>query len=494
MRRLPGALVLAVALLALLPSARAASDQKIRDAIVKIYTVHNSPDYYNPWSMRGPRQSTGSGCIIAGKRILSNAHVVSDRTYVQVRKNGEAKRLEAKVEWVSHEADLAILTVDDPTFFDDVEPLDLGDLPESQEEVLVYGFPMGGDTLSTTKGVISRLEHQVYTHSSCYLFAGQIDAAINPGNSGGPVIKDGKIVGVVMQAMSQADNIGYMVPVNIVRHFFKDIEDGTRGGFPSLGIAMQDMQNPDLRSKHKMPDNLTGMLIYRVLPGSPAEGRIEPWDILLEIEGHPVADDGTVEFRPKERTSVAYYVQQHQVGEPIDVKLLRDGKPLELSIPLTRDVTSDPLVAMETYDTMPSYYIFGGVVFTPLTKNYLEAWGNEWWRNAPDILTVYLSDNSPKAVGEEVVIALKVLPTDVNEGYHNVMNWVIKKVNGKEILNLRDLIQTVEGSTDEFVTFEGDTGQKLVLSREKAIGSRDSILGIYRVPMDRSADLADTLR
>ena len=68
------------------------TEPDIRDSIVKIYTIHNRPDYYNPWSMQGTRSSTGSGCVIRGKKILTNAHVVSDQTFVQVRRHGEFKR------------------------------------------------------------------------------------------------------------------------------------------------------------------------------------------------------------------------------------------------------------------------------------------------------------------------------------------------------------------------------------------------------------------
>ena len=76
----------------------------VKDAIVKIYTIQNSPDYYNPWSMRGPEASTGSGCVIKGKKILTNAHVVGDQTFIQVRRYGDAKRYEARLLSVSHEA------------------------------------------------------------------------------------------------------------------------------------------------------------------------------------------------------------------------------------------------------------------------------------------------------------------------------------------------------------------------------------------------------
>ncbi|MGF3555330.1 MAG: S1C family serine protease, partial [Thermoplasmatota archaeon] len=160
----------------------------ISDAIVKVYAVSDPPDYLNPWNMMGPSSVTGSGAIIEGNRILTNAHVVSDLTFLQVRRYGDTQRYPARLLAISHQCDLALITVDDPHFFQGIEPLIIGDLPATNQEVLVYGFPMGGDTLSITKGVVSRIEHQPYVHSSISLLAGQIDAAINPGNSGGPVI------------------------------------------------------------------------------------------------------------------------------------------------------------------------------------------------------------------------------------------------------------------------------------------------------------------
>lgn len=462
----------------------------MKDAIVKIYTIVNTPDYYNPWSMRGTGGGTGSGAILKGRKILTNAHVVGNQTFIQVRRYGEPQRYTARVLSVSHEADLALLTVDDPEFFERGTTLELGDLPEPQQEVLVYGFPLGGDTLSITKGVISRIEHQTYSHSSANLLAGQIDAAINPGNSGGPVLQDGKIVGVVMQGMSQADNIGYMVPANVVRHFFADIEDGKHDGFPSLGVVLQEMENPDLKRRYQMPGKQTGMLVTRVFPGSPADGILQPGDVLTTLDGHPIADDGTVEFRPRQRTSLSYWVQEHQVGEALKVGFLRAGQAQVVDLKLDRPARLDPLVPAEQYDVLPTYYIYGGVVFSPLSKNLLRAWGPNWFANAPNELAAYLSDNVPEVEGEQVVLALKVLADDVNQGYHNINNWVVETVDGVRIRNLKELMAAVEkGRDNEFVTFGDGAGQVVVLDRRKVADSQARILGTYRIPEDRSPDL-----
>ena len=462
----------------------------VKEAIVKIYTYHSIPDYQSPWSMRGTFNSTGSGCIIKGKRILTNAHVVSDQTFIQVRRNGDSRRYEAKVVSVSHAADVALLSVEDPGFFEGVEPLDLGTLPKAQQEVLVYGFPLGGDTLSITKGVISRIEHQTYTHSSCSFLAVQIDAALNPGNSGGPAIVNDKVVGVAMQGISQADNIGYIVPVPIIDHFLDDMEDGRYDGFPSLGVIMQGMENPDLKKKNDMPETQSGMLVVKALRGSPAEGSLQGGDVLISIDGHEIADDGTVEFRPKERTSMSYFIQEKQIGEKIRVGLLRAGKKTEVEVVLGRPMEMDRLIPLEQYDRMPTYFIFGGLIICPLSVNYLKSWGPNWYDTAPEELVGMLGSNFITDEADEVVLVQKVLAADVGRGYQDIANWIVTEVNGQKIKNLRELVQRVDqAGADSFVIFKNKLGNQVVLRKDKAARSLPKILETYRIQKDRSPDL-----
>ena len=462
----------------------------VREAIVKVYTVSNSPDYYNPWSMRGPQGVSGSGCIIENNLILTNAHVVSDYTYLQVRKYGETERYQAQVVAVSHLTDLALLKVEDSAFFEGEPALLFGELPEIQQEVLVYGFPMGGDMLSITKGIISRIEHQPYVHSSSSFFAGQIDAAINPGNSGGPVLVDDKIVGVVMQGISSSQNIGYMVPVPVIRHFFDDLKDGIYDGYPSLGVGLQDMENKGLRKYYQMEDGLSGVLINQIIPGSPADGYLQAGDILLSFEDYTIGNDGTVEFRTNERTQLTYVIQQKQIGENIWMEILREGKKISIDLNLSRSLKKDRLVPMEEYETLPSYYIYGGLIFCPLSKNLLDIWGSQWYQSAPkELIYPLLNSNIPEKEDQQVVVLLKALAANVNEGYQNVNSWVVDKVNGEKIWSLSELIKKVENSLDPYIVFEDKWGQQIVVDREKARNTHQEILGTYRIPFDRSEDL-----
>ena len=461
----------------------------IRDSIVKIFCVSNSPDYDNPWNRRGPRRGYGSGCIISGQRILTNAHVVSNHTFLQVQLNGQAVKYNAHVAFISHEADLAILTVNDPNFFRGVKALDMGELPQVMDQVIVYGFPEGGNTLSTTTGVISRIEHRPYAHSFKNLLAVQIDAAINPGNSGGPAIVEDKIVGIVMQQHKNFENIGYIVPTTIVKHFLDDVEDGNYDGFPRIGIRTQKLSNKSLKSMYKLDGSHTGVLVTNVIPGMLSEGILDSGDILTSVDNHPIADDGTVEFRRNERTSFYHFIQSHQYGDILHFSVIRGGRKVPVKMKLKRRLKEHYYISTCEYDTKPKYYIYGGLVFSPLTLNYLKTW-KDWETNSPSNLLNYLVNESPTVDREEVVVMIKVLESDINVGYNEYSNQRIVKVNGQKVINLEQMISKIEEQNEKpFVILETERGDQLVLNNKRAIAEHEAILRLYGVVQDRSEDL-----
>ncbi len=236
-------LLVMILLSTLFLSANGEKEDRTKQAIVKIYSTAKIPNYQAPWNS-SMRSSTGSGAIIAGGYILTNAHVVANQAFLEVQRYGQRKRYIAKVYAVSHQVDLALLKVEDEAFFKGVTPLTFGALPYVEQKIVVYGYPMGGNTLSATIGVVSRVEHHVYAHSGESFLAVQVDAAVNPGNSGGPALSDGKIVGVVMQVIKKSQNIGYIVPVNLVKHFIEDMKDEKYDGFADLGLGTQKLENP----------------------------------------------------------------------------------------------------------------------------------------------------------------------------------------------------------------------------------------------------------
>lgn len=463
----------------------------INNSIVRIYTVRSNYDYRNPWQRLGQSSGTGSGSIIDENRILTSAHVVSNSTFIQVRKAGEARRHTARVYSIAHISDLAILKVDDLSFFENSEPLQIGELPRIRDRVAVYGFPTGGNQMSITEGVVSRIEHRSYVHSSANLLTCQIDAAINPGNSGGPVIFNNKIVGVAFQGITGAQNIGYMVPAPLINHFLTDISknNGIYRGFPELGVLTQSLENPDIREKFQMEQNQSGVRIMDIFHGAAAENIIEINDIMLSIEGKEIENDGSVEFRPGERTSLNYIVQRKFIDDVITIKVLRDGEIKDLEVKLTVPMNSTRLVPHEQYGVAPTYFITGGLVFAPLTKNYLHIWGRGFATSAPSRLGYFYQSGRRTEDRKEIVLITRVLADEINLGYHGISNAVITNINGKNISTMKDVVIAIENNEGIYHVIEEATGRKIILRREQVDKYSSRILQTYRIGSDRSDNL-----
>jgi len=202
---------------------RASIRKELLKSVVKVFTVKTEPDYTMPWQLKRQTISTASGFIISGRRIVTNAHAIDYQTSVRVRRHGSSDKHVARVVGVGHQSDLAVLTVQDDSFWDD-DCLQLGDIPHLHDTVTVIGYPTGGDNISVTKGVVSRIEETYYSHGAYRLLAIQIDAAINSGNSGGPVFMGEDVIGVAFETLVNADNIGYIIPIPVLTHFLKDIK------------------------------------------------------------------------------------------------------------------------------------------------------------------------------------------------------------------------------------------------------------------------------
>jgi S1-C subfamily serine protease len=456
---------------------------KIDSSIVKIYTVSKATNYLEPWNSSIQR-SSGSGSIISGNRILTNAHVVANQTFIEVKKYGDTKRYQAKVLEVSHDTDLALLEVEDEVFFKNTVPLEFGVLPDMQDKVTVYGYPMGGHTISVSTGIVSRIEHNRYAHSGKHFLSIQIDAAINPGNSGGPTISNGKIVGVVMQGITLAQNIGYMVPVDVIQHFLKDVEDGTHDGFPKLGIMTDKIENPSLKEYYKLSEDAGGILVVDIVHNSALKDVLEKEDIITSIDGHRIESDGTVEFRENQYTHFKYFIDLHQYGDEVTLEVLRNGKKKILKAKLA-DTVSDERSTYATleYDKMPTYFMLGGYVFSPVTQNLLNS------SASPMLGLRYAATKFPKKEKQELVVLLKVLASSHSRGDYGVSMWHIEKVNGKEFKDFKEFYKLVVGTKDKFVVLEDEDGAKVVINREEAKEAEPGLLKRYSIKANKSDDL-----
>ena len=188
-------------------SAQQPSDREVHRTVVRVISTCRYPDLGQPWHKSPPQQLTGTGTVINGKLILTNSHLVlyAQRVLVQPSENGDT--YPATVVGVATGVDLALLRVDDPSFSEDRPVLKVSDaIPRVRQSVHLYGFPVGGEGLSVTKGVVSRIEYDVTEG-----LVVQIDAALNPGNSGGPAVVNDKMIGVAYGFSLEGQSIGYLI-------------------------------------------------------------------------------------------------------------------------------------------------------------------------------------------------------------------------------------------------------------------------------------------
>ncbi len=451
----------------------------VAKSLVRIETTSQEPNYKTPWSPGEVSGGVGAGFIISGNRIMTNAHVVSNARFLTVSKEGDPKPHPAKVVHIAHDCDLAILTVEEPGFFHGTSALELGGIPAIESTVSVYGYPIGGSKLSVTQGIVSRIDFQPYSHSGMdsHLTI-QIDAAINPGNSGGPVLQGGKVVGVAFQGYSGdvAQNVGYMIPTPVIKRFLKDIEDGHYDRYVDLGLSYKELFNPAARHALGLTDDDSGVLVGSVYGGGSSEGIVKPGDVLLAIDGLPIASDATI---PMDNDSVplAEVVERKFKGDAVTLDILRDRQPMQLKIPLNGPWPFT--LHSNVYDEDPRFVVFGGLVFQPVDQNWMTALQPEDLR-LRYTFDFYIEDKLYKERPE--IIALSgILADPVNAYASDFRNGILDEINGRKILRLSDAAEEFAKPADYYVIKMAGIGRPIVLERKAVEQARQRILSRYGV-------------
>jgi S1-C subfamily serine protease len=459
---------------------------EISDSLVRIEAASQEPDYKTPWNAGGMASGVGAGFVIDGKRIMTNAHVVSNARFLTVSKEGDPKPYPARVVHVAHDCDLAVLEAESPVFFEGTRPLEFGGIPAIESVVSVYGYPIGGTRLSVTRGIVSRIDFQTYSHSGidAHLTI-QIDAAINPGNSGGPVMQDGKVVGVAFQGYSGdvAQNVGYMIPTPVVRRFLKDVEDGRYDRYVDLAITHRSLFNPAARRALGLPNNDLGVMVSSVYDGGSSAGILKTGDVLVGIDGLDIASDGTIPLGD-EPVPLAEVVERKFKGDTVKLDVLRDGKPLELEVRLTEPWPFT--LQANAYDEKPRFVVFGGLVFQPVDENFMQAHGPSNQRL--NYLYDFFVEDGVHRRHPELVVLSNILADPVNAYAGDFRYAVVDKINGREVKGLRDVAAAFAEPAEDYVIHFVGEGRPVVMERKAVEEARERIRTRYGVANEQNLE------
>jgi S1-C subfamily serine protease len=458
----------------------------VQKSLVRITATAVDPDYKAPWNAGAVQRGVGAGFVISGNRIMTNAHVVANSRYITVERDGDPNKYPAQVQFIANDCDLALVTVSAKDFFKNMVPLKLGGIPALESTVSAYGYPIGGERMSVTTGIVSRVDFQLYTHSSVdQHLAIQISAQINPGNSGGPVMQDGKVVGVAFQGYSGdvAQGVAYMIPTPVINRFLKDISNGQYDEYPDLAITYSKLQNPAQRKFLGLKDDDRGVLVGSVVKAGPSDGILKSGDVLLSIDGHPIASDANVEM-DGERAQFEEVVERKFKGDSVKLEILRDKQPMTVSIKLFKPWPYS--IQGHSYDVRPRYVLYGGLLFQPLNLDMLEAYRTSDLR-LRHFFEYFILDQI-YLDHPDVIVLSNILPDPINSYLTPYRGAIVDEVNGKKIRTLDELSEAFAQAPERLVIRMIGDGPPLVLDRNKVETARERIKKSYNVLKEQNLE------
>jgi S1-C subfamily serine protease len=469
---------------------------RIENSIVRVFSTLRAPDLTKPWSKQPGQEVTGSGLVIEGRRILTNAHVVAYAGQVQIQGNQAGDKIAATVEAIAPGIDLAVLKLSDESFFNTHAPLPRAEvLPQVKEPVMVYGFPTGGNSLSITKGIVSRIDFSGYNYATAGLRV-QIDAAINPGNSGGPAIVGDKMVGIAFSILANTQNIGYIIPCEEIELFLKDIADGRYDGKPAIFDEFQTLENPALRAFLKLDKSVEGIVVHTPFRSDPTHP-LRPWDVVTKIGDVRIDDQGNVMVGENLKLPFVYLVQKMAKNGRVPLTIVRAGREMSIQLPVS---TSRPKLIPFLQGTYPSYFICGPMIFSVAVEELLASFSGSGNNGLMAMNALSLSGNplitrrseQPKFEGEEIVIVPSpFLSHPLAQNYGSPILKVVTSVNDIPIRNLRHIVEIIRDSKDEFIRidFAGRGTEAIVFPRKDLIASTEEILNDNGIRSQGSPDM-----
>ncbi|KAG2494831.1 hypothetical protein HYH03_007072 [Edaphochlamys debaryana] len=463
--------------------------------VVRLQCVQDVPRFDMPLLLGSFRSSTCNAVAVSyggQSYLLAPAAAVIYGGQVRVSLPGRDKPFPAKVAHLGLECELAALQVESPEFWEALVPYELAldGLPHLQQPCSVVSYAEAQPRPRSLLGTVVRTEIVTYPSAMQRLLGMTVGVGLSRDQLGSAVVDaQGLCLGIVFGrtlggkasgARKQGGRTGAgaggdgsgerwgmgrrrvgrrrgrrggveasaaVVPVPVVTHFLEDIsKHGRYLGFPTLGITWRRTESHALRAYAGMRPGQTGILIASINPTAPLAAVAQPLDVLAAVGGAAVDNDGTVEFRGgREKINIAYHISQFQVGDSVELTLLRQGEPrtvrLELGVP-------GRLLPVHLGGRPPSYLVLSGLVLTGLSGPFLEgAFGRAWPVRSP-VQLLREWQNNPSAADEQVVVVAECQdlgPTSATDGYERraVMHQRVVRCNGAPVRSLAHLAALV---------------------------------------------------
>ena len=429
-------------------ASQAGTESTENNALVRVNSTRQSWSPTQPWDKSAPSSRSALGVLLPNKHILTTAEMAANSTYIELENAAATRTISAKVTAIDYETNLALLAPDPDKadqFFAEMQPLELSGAAKIGDKVEVLQLENNGMQLITSATIQGADVISSFT-SGHYFLTYEAKGSLQSASSSFslPIIKNGKLLGLLSSYDSEDQIIDIIAP-EIITQFLADAVDGEYTGFPSLGVGITNTVDPSFRLWLKLPEDVGGLYVTRVLKGSAADkAGILEGDVLLSAAGKAIGRRGYYDNENYGRLFWSHLVRgSYKVSESLDLTILREGEKKEITATLTRP--NEKLIPAHQLDRAPNYLVKGGLIFQELSRTYLKAFGKEWQSSAP--LNLLDALNSPEDFEEgrnKLVFLSASIPTPATTGYERINNFIIAKVNGQDIADIQSLIKAFE--------------------------------------------------
>ncbi len=469
------------------PVTPAKREKGVELSVVRVSSTNQAFDLIRPWAKKPPFTRRGLGAVLAKGRVLVTAELIQNYSHVEFEKAESGERMEAKVLFVDHEANLALLAPADPKFLAGLKPFDFANEAVVGDRLSILQLE-SNDSLVSTPGPITTIEVARYQidDSSFLLYRLNLSLQAKESSFTAPVLKEGKLAGMLLR-FSPQNQTADVIPGPVIAHFLKDCDDGEYRGFPRAGFLFASTRDPQLRQYGGLPPGNGGIFVTEVMEGGPAAlAGLKPGDGLLAIGDVKIDQDGNYEDPLYGRITVSHLLSvKHQAGDKVQFKIVRDGKPMTLDVTLTKKEAKDFAVMPYTFETAPRYVIVGGLILQELSRQHLKEWGNEWRKGAPQRLVLYdlMQAQLVKGDRKRVVFLSQVMPTPATMGYNELGFLVVTAINGVKLNSLDDVPKALAAPINGFHKIEFEDHPKEIYLDAKQTGEIDQLVRkTYRLP------------
>jgi S1-C subfamily serine protease len=456
-------------------------------SVVRVNVTNQPWDFGRPWGKRPPYSRRAIGTVIGKNRVLVTAELVGNANYVEFENAEGGQKVPARVDVVDYEANLALLSTEDTAFLKAYQPLELtharvGDM------LAVWQLESNG-ALLVTKGPMTTAEvtHYPIDESPLLVYRMTTPLQFRDNSFTLPVVKDGKLVGLVMRYDNPSTN-AEILPAPVIEHFLKDAEKAPYEGFGRLGILSSSTRDPQFRRYLGMDGSVSGgVYVSDVLRDGPAEkGGVLGGDVLLQVDGQAVDQDGNYKDPEYGKIAIAHlFSTKRYDGDAVKLTVFRKGQKLELSVTLRHRPVESYVIEPYIIDRAPRFYVLGGLVLQELSRQYLKEYGADWQKKAPEQF-VYFDHQQNELFKEgpkKIVFLNRVLPSDLTIGYEELNQLIVSKINGVRIESLADVPAALKQASNGLHKIEFESEPHIIyLDAAQMAAEETSIQQKYRLP------------